>query len=113
MARDHSAQAPPSERRSTLQGVACWRIVGGPFEYYGSGEASGIAVGWAWDVDRGDEVRVIRVEIATRAAANLRFCEAERLLRSVLDEDNPPGRLVITPAGVERTSSSVDIRRSA
>jgi hypothetical protein len=89
-----------------------WDIVDGPFEYYESA-TDAIAVGWSWDIKRCDQRRVIRVEIAKSATAQLRFDDAERALQEVLHEYDPPARLLLGHAGISRSSSFADARRSA
>jgi hypothetical protein len=80
-----------------------WKIVGGPREYETTREASDIAAGWAWDIqDAVHHLRAVRVEIADSAAARFGFPDAERALRDVLDDPDPPDRLLLTTAGVDR-----------
>jgi hypothetical protein len=80
-----------------------WKIVGGPREYETTREASDIAAGWAWDIqDAVHHLRAVRVEIADSAAARFGFLDAERALRDVLDDPDPPDRLLLTTAGVDR-----------
>jgi hypothetical protein len=80
-----------------------WKIVSGAREYEATAEASDIAAGWAWDIqDAVNHLRAVRVEIAASAAARFGFADAERALSDVLDEADPPERLLITTGGVER-----------
>jgi hypothetical protein len=80
-----------------------WTIVGGPREYKDTSEASDIAVGWAWDIqDAVLHLRAVRVEIADSAAARFGYQDAERAVLDVLDEPDPPQRLLLTTGGVER-----------
>jgi hypothetical protein len=83
--------------------MARWKIVGSPREYESTVEASDIAAGWAWDIeDAVHHFRSVRVEIAGSAGARFGYQDAERALRDVLDEPDPPERLLLTTGGVER-----------
>ena len=83
--------------------MARWKIVGSPRECETTGDASDIAAGWAWYVeDAVHHLRSVSVEIAGSAGARFGNPDAERALRDVLDEPDPPERLLVTTGGLER-----------
>jgi hypothetical protein len=67
-------------------------------------------LGWACDIERGDEKRTVKVEVAATldasnsdllGTAREAMCTQGRsAVRTVLNDDNPPKRLIVTTSGV-------------
>jgi len=87
-----------------------WNIVGGPRKYddeRGGGED--IDIGWAWDIGRGGDRRIVHVEVAGgRLEQSDLPDECARAIRDQgrsaiemhVDEDVPPTRIVVTSGGL-------------
>jgi hypothetical protein len=90
--------------------MAKWRRVGGAFEFRRTPDAADIDLGWSWRVERDDfDRRYVRVEIARGGMTALDLPRESReairthgasVVDSVLDEDDPPLRLVVSTLGV-------------
>jgi hypothetical protein len=90
--------------------MAKWRRVGEPFEYGATGDGADIDIGWSWRISRvGAGDRHVRVEVAGgRLLTTDLSDESRRAIRSkgasavdaVLDEELPPGRLIVASLGV-------------
>ena len=98
--RYRSAAQPSSIAVYGERRVIRWRIIGGPRQYGATAKAADIASGWAWDIEAGRSCRTVRVEIAS--AAGFGYMDAELALRDVLDEPDPPERLLLSTHGIER-----------
>lgn len=86
-----------------------WRITGGPREYTSTSDGADIDVGWAWDIKREDESRVVRVDVAGgRLHSTDLSSESQDAVRTrgrtalepMLDRIEPPTRILITSAGI-------------
>lgn len=88
--------------------MSTWRIVGGPRAYEPSGARS--ERGWAYDVEGERGRRTVKVEVVGILEAGggrlpdeveLAFStEGRSAVHAVLGDDDPPERLIVTPAGV-------------
>ena len=92
-------------------GVTLWQIMGGPREFRGTSAARAeLDIEWLWTIRRGGvQDRVVSVEVA---AGRLRYSDlpveswraietlGRSAVESVLDEENPPGRLRVSGSGV-------------
>jgi hypothetical protein len=101
-----------ARRAFVVCGVAQWTIKGGPVE---GGIERRAGRTWAWQIERGDEVRVVSVfitkdarrdaEIASRGVSRaVREAARSRGRRAVeryLDEDEPPGWLIVKSDGIQ------------
>ena len=77
-----------------------WRFVGGPHEFEGTEAGGDIAVGWSWDLERDGVRRTIEAEISdSDRQGRFGFQDAEQAVIDVLEEDDPPQRLVVTDTG--------------
>ena len=88
-----------------------WSVVGGPHQY-NSSPYGDIDVGWLYDIRRGGEFRAIRVEVVGGGRADTRLApecrqavvtEGESAIASVLEQTNPPARILVTPDGLGRS----------
>jgi hypothetical protein len=97
--------------------VAKWHRVGGAEEFGTTPDGSDIDIGWSWRVEReGAGHRYIWVEVAggrlNSAELPDESCEAIRTrgasaVDAVLDEDEPPPRLLVSSFGVRPRERSV------
>jgi hypothetical protein len=77
-----------------------WRFVGGPREYEGTATGGDIAVGWSWDIEQDGVRRTISAEISdSDRQGRFGFEDAEQAVLDVLEEADPPQRLVVTATG--------------
>ena len=86
-----------------------WRIIEDPHEYTHTPEGADIDVGWAWQIQRGDERRTIRVEVAggRLGMADLPMDSREAIqtegrsaIMALLGESDPPTRVLVTSSGI-------------
>lgn len=86
-----------------------WRTVGGPREYTQTPDGADIDVGWAWDIQREDQRRVVRIEVAGGRLNSVDLShESQEAIRTngrtalqpLLDRIEPPSRVLITSGGI-------------
>lgn len=86
-----------------------WQIVGGPREYTSTSDGADIDVGWAWDIEREDQSRLVRVEVAGGRLNSVDLpSESQEAVRTrgrtalqpLLDRAEPPSRVLITSSGI-------------
>ena len=86
-----------------------WQITSGPREYHTAPDGADIDVGWAWDLQRDQEQRTVRVEVAggrldlaslPEQARDAIRSQGRSALLQFLTSEEPPTRVLITSSGV-------------